>query len=79
MTAVEQYWESDGSDPYVAGYLEMLATSARVILAGRLELKLDTAQLYNVIRGAKTPVEEKISQDAVNAPEHCSGPKETSV
>ena len=81
MTAVEECWLlEDASEPYITGYLDMLATSARVFLTYRGDLKLDTDELYKVMGGgggASDVVRE--SRDAAPAREHRSGPKETSV
>ena len=81
MTAVEECWLlEDASEPYITGYLDMLATSARVFLTYRGDLKLDTAELYKVMGGdgvASDAVRD--SRDASPARKHRAGPKETSV
>ena len=81
MTAVEECWLlEDASEPYITGYLDMLATSARVFLTARSDLKLDTAELYKVVGGgSEAPDAVGDSRDAVPAREHRPGPKETSV
>ena len=80
MTAVEECWLlEDASEPYITGYLDMLATSARVFLTANGGLKLDTSELYKVMGGGKTSDVVEGSRDAVPAREHHSGPKETSV
>ena len=80
MTAVEECWLlEEASEPYISGYLDMLATSARVFFTANGGMKLDTSELYNVMsRGVASDVAER-SRDAVPAKEHRSGPKETSV
>ena len=80
MTAVEECWLlEDASEPYITGYLDMLATSARVFLTANGGLKLDTSELYKVMGDGKTSDVVGGSRDAVPAREHRSGPKETSV
>ena len=81
MTAVEECWlMEDASEPYITGYLDMLATSARVFLTAGGGLKLDTSEPYNVMGGGGGASDVAgSSRDAVPARKHCSGAKETSV
>ena len=80
MTAVEECWLlEEASEPYISGYLDMLATSARVFFTANGGLKLDTSELYYRTSHGEASDVAKHSQDAVPAREHRSGPKETSV